>query len=155
MKIKALWTAVLCLGVAMLFIGCGGADNTATTKNTSASNTAANHSITTVPNTAASNSTTSTASNSASSDAKKTDAGDPDTGVAECDEYIKKYETCLTKIAKAAPQVEGPMKQAFEAQRTGFKTAASNPATKATLSSTCKQAMETAKTATKAYACEW
>jgi hypothetical protein len=61
----------------------------------------------------------------------------------------------LTKIAKTAPQVEGPMKQAFQAQRDGFKTAASSPQGKAALVGTCKQAIETAKASTKAYACEW
>jgi hypothetical protein len=76
-------------------------------------------------------------------------------GVPECDEYIKKYEACLTKIAAKAPQVEGPMKSAFQAQRNGFKTAASTPQGKATLASTCKQAMETAKSSTAAYSCDW
>jgi len=75
--------------------------------------------------------------------------------VAECDEYITKYEACLTKIAKAAPQVEPQLKQSFEAQRSSFKTAASNPQSKATLAGACKQAIETAKASTKAYACEW
>ena len=76
-------------------------------------------------------------------------------GVAECDEYIKKYEACLTKIAAKAPAVEGPMKQAFETARKGWKDAAANPAGKASLASACKQAMDTAKASTSVYACEW
>jgi hypothetical protein len=47
------------------------------------------------------------------------------------------------------------MKSAFQAQRNGFKTAASTPQGKATLASTCKQAMETAKSSTAAYSCDW
>jgi len=106
------------------------------------------------------------APNTAKNDAPKTDAAKTDApktdvaagdkvGVAECDEYIEKYEACLTSIADKYPQVHPNLKSAFEAQRKGFKDAAANPQSKATLASTCKQAIETAKTATSAYACKW
>ncbi len=90
-------------------------------------------------NTAASNSTTS---------------GDS-VGVAECDEYIKKYEACLTSIAAKAPQAAPGLKTAFEAQRKGLKDAAANPQSKATLPGTCKQALETSKQALASYSCAW
>ena len=131
--------AVVC-ATAFIIAACGGAGTN------TAANTAANKSNTAVAtNTAPANTTA------------KTDvapAGDS-VGVAECDEYIKKYEACLTKIAAKNPQVEGPMKTAFEAQRNGFKTAASTPQGKATLATACKQAIDTAKASTSAYACEW
>ena len=76
-------------------------------------------------------------------------------GVPECDEYIKKYEACLTKIAKDAPQAQPGMKTAFEQQRNAFKQVAANAQSKATLPATCKQAIETAKQSTAAYKCEW
>lgn len=76
-------------------------------------------------------------------------------GVPECDEYIKKYEVCLTKIAEKAPQVQPSLKTAFEQQRKAFKDAAANPSSKATLASTCKQAIESAKQSTSSYACTW
>jgi hypothetical protein len=151
---KMIFTATLCLGVALLFFGCGGAATNTTTNTATVKNTT----TTTTTNTATGNSTTTTTSNTAtSSDSAKvsSDSAEPGTGVPECDEYIKKYEACLTKIAKSAPQVEGPMKTAFEQQRSAFKTAAATAAGKATLSGTCKQAIDTAKTATKAYACDW
>jgi len=94
-------------------------------------------------------------------DAPKTDALKPETtsgdsvGVAECDEYIKKYEACLTKIADKAPQAQGPLKTAFEQQRNAFKQAASTEQGKTSLASTCKQAIESAKQSTSAYACTW
>ena len=88
-------------------------------------------------------------------DAPKTEVAGDSIGVPECDEYIKKYEACLTKIAPKAPAVEGPMKQAFETARKGWKDAAANPAGKASLASACKQAMDTAKASTSVYACEW
>ncbi len=89
-------------------------------------------------------------------DAPKTEVASGDSvGVAECDDYIKKYEACLTSIAAKAPQVEGPMKTAFQAQRDGFKKAAETPAGKATLADVCKKAVETAKASTSMYACTW
>lgn len=89
-------------------------------------------------------------------DAPKTDVASADSiGVPECDEYIKKYEACLMKIAEKAPQVKDTMKSSFETSRNAWKQAASTAAGKSTLASTCKQAMETTKQATASYACEW
>ena len=151
MKTKIILTAALCLGIAMMFIGCGGAATNNATTNMAAKNTAV---VTTTQ--AATNSSTTASNTTAGNTAKvASDSAEPGTGVPECDEYIKKYEACLTKIAKSAPQVEGPMKTAFEAQRNTFKTAAASAQAKATLPATCKQAMETAKTSTKAYGCDW
>jgi hypothetical protein len=90
--------------------------------------------------------TNTTTTNTASTDS---------VGVAECDEYIKKYEACLTKIAKDAPQAQPGLKSGFDAQRKAFKDAAANPQSKAALASSCKQAIETAKQSTAAYKCEW
>jgi len=99
--------------------------------------------------------------NTAKTDTPKTDAPKTETtsgdsvGVAECDEYIKKYEACLTKIAEKAPQAQGPLKTSFEQQRNAFKQAASTEQGKSSLATTCKQAIETAKQSTSAYACTW
>lgn len=137
--------AFLC--AAIIFAGC-----------TTASNTASNTATANKANTASANTSTpaSNTSNPANSSVKTETAPAGDSvGVAECDEYIKKYEACLTKIASKAPQAEGPLKTAFQAQRDGFKKAAETPQGKATLATACKQAIETAKASTSAYACEW
>ena len=99
--------------------------------------------------------TTTTNTTTTTTETKTEPASADSVGVAECDEYIKKYEACLTKIAKDAPQVQPSLKTAFEQQRNAFKQSAANPQAKATLASTCKQAIETAKTSTSAYKCEW
>jgi len=140
--------AFLC--AAIIFAGCTTASNTA-------SNTAtANKTNTASANTSTPAANTSNTSNTSNSSAKSETAPAGDSvGVAECDEYIKKYEACLTKIAAKAPQAEGPLKTAFQAQRDGFKKAAETPQGKATLATACKQATETAKASTSAYACEW
>jgi hypothetical protein len=83
-------------------------------------------------------------------------AGEPATGVAECDEYIKKYEACLNSIGSKAPDAaRAAMKQGFDAQRASFKQAASTDAGKAALAGSCKTALDTAKQATQAYGCSW
>jgi len=129
-------TALLCSSV--IFIGCGGAA-TNTPANTAKANTPAN----TAP------------ANTAKTDTAP--AGDS-IGVAECDEYIKKYEACLTKVAAKAPQVAPQLKTAYETVRDGWKkTAASGPAAKSALATGCKAALDQAKSnpALSAYACEW
>ena len=146
MKITSILTIAAALCFAVVSFGCGGTATNTTT------NTTANKPANTTSNTATTSSTNTAPANT---EMAKTDDKEPNTGVAECDEYIKKYEACLTKIAAKAPQVETTMKQAFEAQRKSFQASASNPQAKATLSTTCKQAMDTAKASTSAYACDW
>ena len=74
-------------------------------------------------------------------------------GVAECDEYIEKYEACINSKVPEAQRTM--LKTSFEAQRKAFKDAAANPQAKAGLATGCKQAIETAKQSTSAYACAW
>jgi len=136
--------AVVC-ATAFIIAACGGAGTN------TAANTAANKSNTAVAtNTAPANTT-------AANTTAKTEtapAGDS-VGVAECDEYIKKYEACLTKIAAKNPQLEGPYKTAFETARQGYKAAAATPQGKAALASTCKTALDNAKSSLSQFACEW
>jgi hypothetical protein len=99
--------------------------------------------------------------NTAKTDAPKTDAPKTETtsgdsvGVAECDEYVKKYEACLTKIAEKAPQAQPGLKTAFEQQRNGLKQAASTEQGKTMMATQCKQFIESAKQSTAAYGCAW
>ncbi len=74
-------------------------------------------------------------------------------GVAECDEYIEKYEACIN--SKVPEAQRAMLKSSFEAQRNAFKTAAANPQAKAGLATGCKQAIETAKQSMSAYSCAW
>jgi len=63
-------------------------------------------------------------------------------GVAECDEYVTKYEACIGKMPEAARAAAG---DAFKQQRAAFKQAASTPEGKTAIASSCKQAMEAIK----------
>lgn len=59
-------------------------------------------------------------------------------GVAECDEYVKKWEACFKD-----PTMRAAAEPAFKAQRDAFKTAAAQGgAAKDALKNTCKQALD-------------
>ena len=83
-------------------------------------------------------STTSAASAEPSAIAARTTPPKDATGIAECDEYTKRYEECLnrskTPLAGAA--------QAFEAQRKSFRIAAATVEGKAKLGPMCKAMLE-------------
>ena len=142
--------AAAALSGALLIGGCA----KQTTPNVEATNKSTTTTKTETANTAGTEKTTTESTKTETAKTETAPAGDS-VGVPECDEYIKKYEACLTKIAASSPAAQGPLKQAFEAQRTSFKSAASTAQGKATLAATCKQAIQTAKASTTAYACEW
>ncbi len=74
-------------------------------------------------------------------------------GVAECDEYIQKYEACLNGKVPAAAQAT--YKQSLDTMRTTWKKAAETPQGKAALAQGCKTALETAKTSMSSFGCTW
>lgn len=133
LSLRLFMVAALLCG-AFFLTNCGGG-STPAKSNTTASNTTTTSNTTTVSNT--------------------TTASTDSVGVPECDEYIKKYEACLTKIAEKAPQVQSTLKTTFEQQRNGLKQSASTDQGKAMLPTQCKQMMETSKQATAAYSCSW
>jgi hypothetical protein len=79
-------------------------------------------------------------------------SGGDQVGVAECDEFLGKYQKCLQGVpAVARPAMEQTIKQ----MRENWKQAAQDPAAKAGLAMACKQAMEGTKTGMAAYHCQW
>jgi len=122
--------AVLCTAI---LIGCS---KTETTDNTNS--TAGNSNKAT---TAATPATTDTAS-----------TGEK-IGVPECDDFITKYDACVSsKVPEAA---RAQYKSAVDQWRSSWKKLAENPATKGTLASACKQAAEQQAAALKSYGCSW
>jgi hypothetical protein len=74
-------------------------------------------------------------------------------GVPECDDFIAKYDACVSdKVPEAA---RAQYKTSIEQWRTSWRQLATNPNTKATLAGVCKQAAETARTSMKTYNCTW
>jgi hypothetical protein len=60
-------------------------------------------------------------------------------GVAECDEYIAKYQKCIDKMPAAAKTTA---EQGFKTQRDAWRTAASTPQGKEGLKTGCKMALD-------------
>ena len=125
---------IFCVLCAAILIGCS---KTETTN----SNTAAENS-----NRAATTSTPATTTSSTASTGDKI-------GIPECDDFIAKYEACVTnkvpEVARASYQ------SALKQWRASWKQMAENPQTKGTLAAACKQAREQQETALKSYGCTW
>lgn len=73
-------------------------------------------------------------------------------GVAECDEYIQKYEACVGKVPAAA---QATYKQSLDTMRTTWKKSAETPQGKAALAQGCKTALESAKASMSSFGCSW
>jgi flagellar hook-associated protein FlgK len=74
-------------------------------------------------------------------------------GVAECDDYIQKYEACVSN--KVPAQAQASMRAAFDQMRTTWKQTAANPQARASLASACTQAKDMARQSMQAYGCTW
>ncbi|MFO1518142.1 MAG: hypothetical protein U1F57_00535 [bacterium] len=74
-------------------------------------------------------------------------------GVPECDEYIEKYQKCIT--SKVPEMARGQLKSAFDQAISAWKQAAATPEGKQGLSMGCKMALDSAKQSTAAFGCEW
>lgn len=134
---------ILCVLSAAILIGCS---KTETSSNGNSTTTPAN------ANKATTTTTTSTPAPPTTSTSSTTSAGDK-IGVAECDDFIAKYEACVSgKVPEMArPQFESAVKQ----WKDSWKKLAENPQTKGTLAAACKQASEQQAAALKTYGCTW
>jgi len=74
-------------------------------------------------------------------------------GIAECDNFITAYETCVSgKVPEAA---RAALKSSVATWRTEWKKLADNPQTRGTLAAACQRQRETTMAAMKAYNCTW
>jgi hypothetical protein len=74
-------------------------------------------------------------------------------GIAECDNFITAYETCVSgKVPEAA---RASLKASVATWRTQWKKLADNPQTRGSLAAACQRQRETTMTAMKAYNCTW
>jgi len=122
---------IFCVLCAFLLIGCS---KTETTDN---------------GNMAAGNSNKTTTSTPA---AKTASTGEK-IGVPECDDFIAKYEACVSDKVPEASRAQ--FKSSITEWRKSWKQLAANPATKGTLAAACKQSAESARTSMKAYNCSF
>jgi hypothetical protein len=97
-------------------------------------------------------STSSNTAGSSNTGGSSTTASGDKIGVAECDDYIAKYESCVRSKVPEAQRAQ--MENAFKQARDGYKRAAETPQGKASLASICKQANDAAAASMKAaYGC--
>lgn len=155
---KNLLLAVALLGGIAGFGGCSSAStNTVSTGNNGNTavvvNKPANTTVETV-NTKPANTTADAKPPMKTDEVANSDAPKGDKiGVPECDEYIAKYEACVTgKVPEAQRAV---FNSSMESMRKGWKNAATNPQAKAALAGGCKQALTTAKQSMSAFSCDW
>lgn len=137
---------ILCVIATAILVGCGGgADNT----NGGNANTTTNANRATTTNTA----TTNTAATTNAANTSTTAAAGEKVGVAECDDYIAKYDACVNgKVPAAArAQYEASMKKMIDS----WRTLAANAQTKASLAQACKTAVETSRASMKSFGCDF
>jgi len=77
----------------------------------------------------------------------------PGTGIAECDDYLNKYERCVREKVPAAAREQ--LAQSLNAIRKAWREAAGKPENQDALTKGCKQALEIAKVALDSYGCDW
>src|SRR5919112_816764 len=74
-------------------------------------------------------------------------------GVAECDQYLAAYESCLKdKVPAAARDM---LKSSFESTRASWRQAAATPEGRAGLATACKTARDAARQSMAAYGCQF
>jgi hypothetical protein len=74
-------------------------------------------------------------------------------GIAACDDFLKKYEACVTT---RVPDAQRAMfKGQFEQVRKAWSDAAKNPSAKASLEGACKQSAEQTKAALSSFGCSF
>ena len=73
------------------------------------------------------------------------------TGIAACDDFLTKYEACVTSKVPAAQRAT--YQGQFEQMRKAWSDAAKNPGAKASLEGACKQSAEQMKAAMSGFGC--
>lgn len=125
---------ILCVLCAAILIGC----NKTETGNSNTMTANSNKSTTTTASTPTTTTTTS--------------AGDK-IGVPECDEFIAKYEACIS--GKVPEMARAQYQSAVKQWKESWKKMAENPQTKGSLAAACKQAREQQEATLKMYGCAW
>ncbi len=95
-------------------------------------------------------------SNSASTNSgggSSTTASGDKIGIPECDDFLAKYEACVT--GKVPEQARAAYQSSLKQWKDSWKQMASNPQTKGALAAACKSAREQQETALKSYGCTW
>jgi hypothetical protein len=73
------------------------------------------------------------------------------TGIAACDDFLTKYDTCVTS---KIPEAQRAMyKTQLDQTRKAWSDMSKNASAKATMEATCRQTLDAMKTSLSAYGC--
>ena len=75
------------------------------------------------------------------------------TGIAACDEFLQKYDTCVT--SKLPEAQRATYKAQLDQTRKMWVDMAKNPSAKSTMEGTCKQTMDAIKTSLQSFGCSF
>jgi hypothetical protein len=145
----------LSISCALLLTACGSDTATTNSSNATASNQTATTTTTTTTSTPATTTSTpaSTATPATTTTTTTTASSGDKIGVPECDDFITKYEACISgKVPEAArAQFNSTLKQ----WRDSWRQAAATPQGKAGLAQGCKMSAEQARQSMKSFGCDF
>ena len=75
------------------------------------------------------------------------------TGIAACDEFLQKYDTCVT--SKLPEAQRATYKAQLDQTRKMWVDMAKNPSAKSTMEGTCKQTTDAIKTSLQSFGCSF
>src|SRR5262249_54518401 len=75
------------------------------------------------------------------------------TGIAACDDFLTKYDSCVT--SKIPAEQRAMYKTQLDQTRKTWIDLSKNPNTKATMESACKQTMDATKASLTAFGCSF
>ena len=75
------------------------------------------------------------------------------TGIAACDEFLQKYDTCVT--SKLPEAQRATYKAQLDQTRKMWVDMSKNPSAKSTMEGTCKQTMDAIKTSLQSFGCSF
>ena len=141
----------LSVACAFLLIGCGGSETTTNGSNQTSANKTT---TTTTTSTPATTTTTATPATTTTTPATTTTtASGGKIGVAECDDFLDKYEACVT--GKVPAEARAQWNTTLQQWRSSWKQLADNPSTRSSLAAACKMAAEQSRQSMKPYGCDF
>lgn len=141
---RFLVSLTLSVSCALLLIGCGGSEPATNTSNATTTNKTATTTTT----------TTSTPATTTSTPASTTTASSGEKiGVPECDDFIAKYEACVS--GKIPAEARAQWNMGLQQWRTQWRQLAQNPQTRGTLAQACKMAAQQTEQSMKPYGCDF
>ena len=73
-------------------------------------------------------------------------------GIAACDDFLEKYEACVTKMPAASQQA---VKDSIVQMRSAWKAGAADASSRAALESACKSSADSMNQSMQAYGCKF